>query len=231
MSDGGIRIDNGSTAVLAGPTISANTIKRCLGDSGIRVGADSVSILGNSIDAVLGFNRGIDVIARPRHARGSIAKNKVTNGHDAGIRVAIGGVAVSENVVSKCGGGYNGSAGIHIALVDNCTLVGNKVTDIDGDGFHIEGNTNTLTDCSATKCVNDGFDLVSGNGNSLDGCVASSCFGEGLDNSNGVTGSIVKNSTFSKCRIDFAGNGTLAQDVNNTFTTGGAATAPVIDQP
>ena len=92
------------------------------------------------------------------------------------------------------------------------------------------GNSTTISDCKALDCRADGFDIdVTCDSITVDGCTAIGCGAEGLDNSGGAIATSVRNCLFSKCRIDFAGNGTLAQDLNNKFKSGGPSKAPEID--
>jgi hypothetical protein len=225
---GGIEVTLGSSASLGGPTITTNTIKTCFISNGIRVEADTATIVGNSVERILsgaGISLGLLGIT-PQG--GTISKNKIVNVEQQGVLVICSSVEISQNSISEAGNGNNAGSGCSI-VGNDCTLIGNFASKISGDGYFISGNTNSIQDCVASSCVRDGFDIDTGNGNSLDGCKANSCGGEGFDNSAGATATSVANCSFSKCRIDFAGNGTLAQDLNNTFKTGGPATAPQID--
>ncbi|MBL1215826.1 MAG: hypothetical protein D8M61_20955 [Ignavibacteriae bacterium] len=80
----------------------------------------------------------------------------------------------------------------------------------------------------ATRAGKDGFD-IDGAGNAFNECKATDCVAEGFDNSVGSTGTIATACTFKKSRLDYCGNGNMANDAGTVYGTGGPGQAPEID--
>ena len=225
---GGIEVTLGSSASLGGPTITTNTIKTCFISNGIRVEADTATIVGNSVERILsgaGISLGLLGITpqgnhleeqdRERRAAGSLGDLQ-QRGDQSEFHLR---------------GGQRQQRGQRLQYR--------------WQRLHSH-RQRRLQDFRGRLLHKRQYQLHPGL-RGLELCPRrlryrhrqwqftrrlqrpSSCGGEGCDNSAGATATSVANCSFSKCRIDFAGNGTLAQDLNNTFKTGGPATAPQID--
>lgn len=221
----GINSANGSTNT----EILKNKLKTIFND-GIDVDGNNITIQGNSITDIVDDGDGIELTGAG--SSGLIDANKIKGcmADDAGINCEAGGVTISNNSVSL--GGGEDEPGIRVTS-DSCTLTKNKVSLFDGDGFNITGNSCTVTDCSSTKNGEDGFDNDGTNTtNTFTNCVASGNQGEGFDNSTS-TGTVVTGGSFTKNRIDIAGNttngATITISTETKFVTGSAAQVPQID--
>lgn len=221
----------GKAAIGNGPLaaeISGNAIKGSLIYPGIELDSDAALVRKNTIEQVLNYEVGIRwTRLNASQQGGELSDNKIKNAYESGIELACDGVFALRNGVENCGNNYDGCSGL-VVKASGCTISDNKIGAIAGDGLRIEGSNHTISGCVVAKCANDGIDLVSGANNTISSCTVTACLGEGFDNSNGVTNTTVQDSTFTKNRIDFAGNGNVT-DTNNTYATGGPATAPQVD--
>ena len=151
-----------------------------------------------------------------------IKGNSVYNFVYTGIYSSGNDVDMSNNKVKTCADDAFYISG------DNNVLKNNSACKMWGDAFHINGDNNTLTKCVAKDADKDGFD-INGIGNTLISCDAKNCAAEGLDNGGTSTGTNVRKCRFTGCRIDYAGDGAINDDIKNKYGSGGPGTVPEID--
>ncbi len=116
-----------------------------------------------------------------------------------------------------------------VSLVNTTDIAFEKITIVDwGEGFDVgDANDITLTACSVSKCVRDGYDVTALAGAvTLTKCKASGCAAEGLDNSG--TATQATDCSFTGNRLDVTNDGALTL-TGGSFGSGGTGTAPAID--
>lgn len=227
IADRGITCSNADGALL-----DKNSVSTILGNDGINVSGDALIVTNNSVtDAING-----DGIQLSNNVNGgaTVDKNKVKNASENGFTISSDGTSAAVTI-SNCSASFAGSGNNHGFNVtgDNSDVIKCKASNIDGDGFRINADNCNVTDCSATKCGYDGFDSDgSSAGNTFTNCKASACGAEGFDNSTS-TGTLVEGGSFTKNRIDIAGNTTNGATITLNplpkFVTGGTAQVPQID--
>ena len=156
---------------------------------------------------------------------GLVAANKIVGASGFGIHILVGHSSVTNNTVVDCGSGSVGTGGIRVVAISG-SLTNNTVTGAAGDGYAIQGNSIYLIDMRRPAAPTTASTSARGTATRSTAALATGCAAEGLDNSAGVTGTSVKNCVFSKCRIDFAGNGTLAHRHQQYLQDGRARHAP-----
>lgn len=202
--------------------IVGNRIEHVMYDPDIYVRGDDFQVIGNSVRNGAYYCTGIYASGDATSpGKAVIEGNSISNVGWTGIEVSGDGVIVRRNRVVRAA-----DFGFEISGSSN-TLIDNSAFETYEDGFHVTGTANKLTNCVTRDTGGDGFD-IGGDANVLERCVATDCTEEGLDNADG-TGTTATRCTLEDCRIDYAGNGTMASDTGTSYVTGGPDTAP--DQP
>lgn len=195
-----------------------------LGDSnGISVNGDDFTVRANTVDEVAANSVGIvcDGAATTPGAV-QVIGNRVSNVAGWGISCHTDSGRYADNVVT-----FVSATGFFVQG-DGNELIDNEVSDTADDAYRIVGDQNTLLRCVARRSDKDGFD-VDGNQNVLEKCRAEDCAAEGLDNGGTSVDTVVRKCVLTGSRIDYAGDGAVAEDVGNTYVTGGPGAVPEID--
>ena len=192
---------------------------------GIKLDGSGFLIANNKISQLARSGDGIRVINAL--FGGTVRKNTISQTAEAGIDVTFStDVVISENSVTDCGSALIPSINASLT-VSQISILNNKVLRGQGDGIHVDGDSNLVESNVITACLEDGIDMQAGTGNQVRSNRIRNCHAEGLENNATDTVAVGNNSKGS--RLDFANDGTLATDSNNVYSTGGPAVPPTID--
>lgn len=191
-------------------------------DKGIRVNGSNFAVRFNRVANVLKSGDGIRL---QNATSGLVELNVVEDCSENGLEISgSSNVTIRRNSILRCATEKEPALLVNSSTV---TVSNNTIVDAQGDAIRVTGDGNVIEQNQIRDALEDGIDVQSGAGNVVDQNEVVRCLAEGIEN-NG-TATVCTDNRMSRCRIDYANSGTLATDVGNLYSSGGAAAAPVID--
>jgi len=218
-------MDAGITVSGAAAVIQGNSVVATDGDGIDVAGADAL-VEDNKISHVPDDSLGLSISSvTGGHAEGNV----IDSVSEIGLEFVGSSGVISKNKVSRSGS--ENEEGVLVSGNDN-TIEKNTVSDCDNSGIVVIGSTNDLVGNKLSDCTSNGIVIsgLSSAENVLDGNSCTSNDGQGL--LNGGVGTLLRHNTFKKNLLDVANEtaagATIVDDGNNSFTTGGFTTEPLV---